>query len=418
MNRHRLPWATAFRIGLSIKKPLRFFFTVLLSTVAFVMTGLALIVAFYDEDRAKVQTYVQFTDGFYMYPTESSFQFEDINAMRSEISLSMGAIGSISRIIPNEIAEPDTLASYAHRVHVHLEPQASRLAFFPPEIIEAQGISLLAGEEIHTEGDIILPSCMAYVLLVSKMEEDIDSIIGEEVSFSFADEQVKLKVVGVYDNSVCSSNENSMGPCNSSEPYAGAVFVSENLFYQFSDSIDIISFAGDHNTASGERLIKFLNANSGQVQADAFLGVEMYRNDIINLSRGLGIAGGILAGFSILLTFQFVLISIEGKRQMIGVLRALGGKGRDIIKIFLIESGFLGLITALCALILMAVLLPSLNAIFTVVFNAKIALLTYVPLPFILVFFISITAALLSALFPVMRESRRLPVEVIKFAVE
>ena len=66
MNRHRLPWATAFRIGLSIKKPLRFFFTVLLSTVAFVMTGLALIVAFYDEDRAKVQTYVQFTDGFYM----------------------------------------------------------------------------------------------------------------------------------------------------------------------------------------------------------------------------------------------------------------------------------------------------------------------------------------------------------------
>ena len=418
MKGHKLPLKTALRLGLSVKNPVRFFFTVLLATVAFTLTGLALIAGYYDEERAKVQTYAQFTDVFLLYGVEGEIPFTELKNISAELHLPYGAISSVGYVGFPDLTENRNIFAYARENNVHVEAAMEKIAYYPAELMAAQGISLLAGKSATTDDEILIPSCFAHFLIAYGLGEDFESLVGQSLTIFITGEEAAVTIAGVYNNAECHNGVNSTEACRSSLSYVGCLFVSETLFSRFAECADIGCFAGDHSAVTAERVIGFLEGNGELYFSDIFLPIFEYREEIASISHGLGIAGGVLAGFSVLMLFQFITISIDVKRQMIGILRALGGRSSDVVNIFMIESGFLGLLTAILALALMAGLIPVVNIIFSSVFKVRFAIMTYHALSFVLVFLVSVAASLLSALIPVVREARRLPVEVIKFNEE
>ena len=70
-----------------------------------------------------------------------------------------------------------------------------------------------------------------------------------------------------------------------------------------------------------------------------------------SLTLIFGIVGGVLAGLSALLLFNYISVSISDKRKEIGILRAVGARGSDVFKIFICESIMIAVICGILAII-------------------------------------------------------------------
>ena len=76
-------------------------------------------------------------------------------------------------------------------------------------------------------------------------------------------------------------------------------------------------------------------------------------NDTISLLSKISFYIGIgFLIFAAVLLFNFISLSVEFKKQEIGILRALGASKKDVVKIFFIEATIIAIINfifALCA---------------------------------------------------------------------
>ena len=59
--------------------------------------------------------------------------------------------------------------------------------------------------------------------------------------------------------------------------------------------------------------------------------------------------------FSLLILFNYSLNNIKARKKEIGILRATGARGKDVLKIFLVEEGILAFIVSLFSLIIVGV---------------------------------------------------------------
>ena len=132
----------------------------------------------------------------------------------------------------------------------------------------------------------------------------------------------------------------------------------------------------------------------------------------------------VLGVFSAILLINFMATSVMAKQREIGVLRALGCRGRDVSGIFLYEAGFIGIIHLAATYILMAVTTYGANKIFKSGFIRlfknelvnKLQLLTLSIYPFILVGAISLVLIFFATLITTGKISRMKPVDAIKKA--
>ncbi len=424
-RKHKLPLKAALKMGLSIKKPVRFCFTVLLATVAFAMTGLAILVGCYDEGRAKVQTYAQFGDVVSLYPTET-LTYDTVKQLSSEWGLPCGAVSSADAYYECGEEEANGLFSYIIEHHVHATLQTRAVACFDEELLSAEGIELLAGEGGLAEREVLIPSCFANGLLACGLAESAEELVGQELELRFSS-PTAVVIAGVYQNDACTyakqyANTNggfsvTLGSCAGAKPYTGALFVSGDFYQTLAKNADVGYFAGDGSASTGEKVRDFFDSHP-EYKSELFQPFTALREHIAKLTGAFGAVGGVLAAFSALMIFQFINLSIDGKRQMIGILRALGGRSADVLKIFLIESGFLGVLSGALAVALAAGLVPLCNQMIVPVFQMSVAIVAYQPLALIGVFVLCVAVSLLSALFPVLREAKKRPVDVIKFAEE
>ena len=430
MNKHKLPLKSALKMGLTIQSPVRFFFTVLLAMFAFGMTGLALIAGFYNENNAKVQTYVQFVDDFVLAPQEESeLSFDSFKKTAQEIAHPYVAMAYVE-VRPQEYLLLDTEYERDNRVHVQM--LGDTIAYASQEY--GAHMELICGSIPTSKTEILISSCNAHYYIDGQVVDSMEELVGKELALKIDGDDVTLTVCGVYQNDDCRvlrlfdnadyTGYYEMSPCRTTRKhgmfYTGAFFVSEEMFYELSegDGVSFGVFAGDHSSSSGRALVTFFNENADRYFTDMFVGIESYRKEIQGVKTTFVTASIILCVFSILLLYQFITISIDNKRQMIGILRALGGKSSDIVKIFLIESGFLGLVSGVCAIGFSAGLVPIVNVIVAKLFSEYVAIMTFNPWAFLIVFALSVCAALLSALIPVRREAKRLPVDVIRLNAE
>ena len=124
----------------------------------------------------------------------------------------------------------------------------------------------------------------------------------------------------------------------------GEEFMKTYRIYHQQGEYNKILFSGKSVKNGGDLIVNYLTAESGFV-------LGWYNNPILStISKNEKIIRQIadlflyvalaLASVSIFMLHNYISTSIASKRRSVGVLRALGAGGKDILRTFLIESLF------------------------------------------------------------------------------
>lgn len=167
--------------------------------------------------------------------------------------------------------------------------------------------------------------------------------------------------------------------------------------------------------SSGEKLydtISTLHSENYKVNARSDASLIAIENLMDRFVTIFYIAAAILAVFVTLLLYNFISISIQNKRKDIGILRALGARGRDVMQIFVFEG-------ILIALIIMAISVPSVMIISRFASNylysvLPVTLISFTPIVALEMCVLTLIIIVLSSFIPVMNISRKKPIDAIK----
>jgi ABC-type antimicrobial peptide transport system permease subunit len=142
----------------------------------------------------------------------------------------------------------------------------------------------------------------------------------------------------------------------------------------------------------------------------------LFNGEIISTVKQLQaifLVGGLVMGvFAALMLINFISSSIDAKRKEIGILRAVGAGRSDVFRIFFTESVILAVICFILACVLAFFGTIILNNELAKIFGAQ--LLTFGVVNLVLIFIISMFISFTATLFPVVKESRKSPVESIR----
>ncbi len=197
---------------------------------------------------------------------------------------------------------------------------------------------------------------------------------------------------------------------------------------------NVITYAKENNSLKGiyvtlsdsERDIReYLTiANDGYVYHESELSVTLYL--VSNIFKIFSIVfrwvALIMGIFSTILLFNFVSLSVINKQKEIGILRAIGAKGGDVGKIFLIESLIMGAITVVCSWGLIFLGTSLINSLLVGSFKSylqstiieRITLLSVGIAPIFIVLVACLIVVLVATILPVIKISRMKPVDAIK----
>lgn len=117
--------------------------------------------------------------------------------------------------------------------------------------------------------------------------------------------------------------------------------------------------------------------------------------------------------FAAALLFNFISFSVEFKKQEIGILRAIGARNNDVIKIFFLEATIIALINFLLATIISIITIIFVNSYLKTEFGLIISIITFGFRQLIVILLISLVIAYLSSSLPVRRVAKKYPIDVI-----
>ncbi len=119
------------------------------------------------------------------------------------------------------------------------------------------------------------------------------------------------------------------------------------------------------------------------------------------------------AVFASLLLMNFISTSISYKKREIGVLRALGARGSDVFGIFFNESAIIAMINFVLATIATMVACSVINVVMVKNLGIQIVLLNGSIRQPLLILAISLASAFISSLLPVIKISKKKPIDAI-----
>ena len=135
-----------------------------------------------------------------------------------------------------------------------------------------------------------------------------------------------------------------------------------------------------------------------------------------NLSLLFLIASAVFAVFSIVMFSNFISTSIKNKYGEIGILRALGARGVDILKMFVVEAVAIALINAVCACVIAGVGCIFVNMFLSTYLNLYIPLAAFGIRQVLIIIALSVLVGIISAIMPIWSVSKQKPVETIRRA--
>jgi ABC-type antimicrobial peptide transport system permease subunit len=121
----------------------------------------------------------------------------------------------------------------------------------------------------------------------------------------------------------------------------------------------------------------------------------------------------VFAFLSAFLLYGYVRIAISARQKDIGILRSLGARMTDLMRIFFLESLFVGLIAFIIASAGCFAISEVGNAALIRNYGLLVSVLDFGIIQILLIMGISVLVAYLSTLMPVYRYSKKKPVEVI-----
>lgn len=121
-----------------------------------------------------------------------------------------------------------------------------------------------------------------------------------------------------------------------------------------------------------------------------------------------------LAAFSVFMLYNYISTSIANKKQSVGVLRGLGAGGKDIFLAFLSESLIIAVINGVLANVLSAFGCTIVNAYIINTMNVSIHFALFGIRQILIIAGIGILTAIISSALPIIKISKKKPVELIK----
>ena len=124
--------------------------------------------------------------------------------------------------------------------------------------------------------------------------------------------------------------------------------------------------------------------------------------------------GVVFAVFSSLLLLNYITTSVSYKKKEIGILRAIGARGLDVVGIFSKEATIIALINFTIALIMVVATVVAINFQFRNNYGILITILTFGVRQIFLMLAISLFVGLISSIIPVLRIARKRPIDAIR----
>lgn len=219
--------------------------------------------------------------------------------------------------------------------------------------------------------------------------------------------QYKMNIVGFY-----VANNDVSGKCLilSDENYGHYVGVEES-YYAFV----IAKMPKSRGTI--RRLVNFEDSESDIyycMKNESKIAIDVL-DATLEASRDICFYIGLaLSAFSVLFLFNFISVSISNKRHEIGILRAIGSRSRDVLKIFFTESFIIAMINFLLSTILLSVVSAVGNAVMQRFTGLSVALFSPGVRQFGIMLLISCLIAYISCALPVYSVAKKKPINVIK----
>jgi len=151
----------------------------------------------------------------------------------------------------------------------------------------------------------------------------------------------------------------------------------------------------------------------------------IFKNEVLNTVSSVAfvlemmrsvftVIGAIFAVFAALLLINFITLSVSFKKQEIGILRAIGARGFDVAGIFMNEAGIIAAINYVLAVAGTIIATILINQRFSSQLGSEIVILIFGVRQFILLLVIAFGIAALSSFIPVIRLSRKKPIDAIR----
>lgn len=133
-----------------------------------------------------------------------------------------------------------------------------------------------------------------------------------------------------------------------------------------------------------------------------------------NLGYTFLVFGIIMAILTILIMISLISFSIVRQTKEIGILRAMGAKIKDVMRIYLFESFFVSLVVFIFGLILTIVGITLNNIMFSSINLPNTTILIFSPLTLATLFISSIVFINLATLIPLKKVAKLKPIDAIK----
>ncbi|MDE6414786.1 MAG: ABC transporter ATP-binding protein/permease [Anaeroplasmataceae bacterium] len=141
--------------------------------------------------------------------------------------------------------------------------------------------------------------------------------------------------------------------------------------------------------------------------------------DNLNLIQSyMAVFGGVLMCFSIFLLFSLLNFTIENKKQEMGILRALGAKGKNLFFIYSSEAIYISGISLIFSFVCCSVLLCWMNNYLMKTENILVSVYHFSFLTYFLLFIIALVSTIVAITIPVLRVIKRTPAEAIHMEIK
>ncbi|GAA5434616.1 MULTISPECIES: ABC transporter permease [Haloarcula] len=186
---------------------------------------------------------------------------------------------------------------------------------------------------------------------------------------------------------------------------------------QYYDSVTIITGSGDTAEATADRLEERFNVDGRdeeeELQINTFAGAQESINSFLNTLQlallGIGSISLVVASVAIL---NVMLMSTIERRGEIGVLRAVGIRRGEVLRMILTEAMFLGVVGGIVGAILS---LAVGFVMFNLITGDAIAVLEWESSQYLLYGFVfAVVTSVLSGIYPAWKASNDRPVEALR----
>ena len=223
------------------------------------------------------------------------------------------------------------------------------------------------------------------------------SLLLKDVNDFFPDEEEKtyeLKVIG-YGNSTYIN-------LNQFQKYMVPNELIDHLDYEINDAVRLENI-----------FEKYENNNKYEVKTDFSETMKSVSNVVDSIEKISIYIAIVFLAFAIILFILFITNNISNNKKKVGILRALGTKIIDIVKIFMLESAFITCVTFILSNVLSILSIIVLNSFIANEVNFSIMALSYNLNTLGIVFILEILIMIVSLIFPIIYLSKLKPIKLI-----